>query len=64
MSKPYDYFVVAWLDSQRADGPRTAFLRPDDVLEAPMAAMRAIRLLIGDGHRVVIGRKKPEGKAE
>lgn len=60
--KSYDWLVAGWLDSKLVPDKRTAFVRPDDVLRAPLAAIAAIRALIVDGHRVVIGRKKEQAE--
>ncbi len=62
--KPYDWLVHGWLDSKLTPDKRTAYLRPDDVLRSPLGALAAIRALIADGHRVVIGRKPQEGPQE
>lgn len=58
--RSYDWLVHGWLDTKLLPGQRTAFVKPDDVLRSPLAAISAIRALIADGHRVVIGRKKEE----
>lgn len=57
--KPYDWIVATWLTtSLKQERNRTAFIRGDDVLAQPLASLAAIRGLLRDGHRVVIGRKK------
>lgn len=67
----YDWIVSAWLEqegkewlagSERLHGAPTALIAPEDTLRrSDLAVGRYIKALIRDGHRVVIGRKKPEG---
>ena len=55
--REYDRIVQSWLTSALLPGKDTAFINPQTVLDAPLATGKAIRELVIDGHRVVIGRR-------